>query len=42
MLLVATPTAKMACVVSVERGNCCVSVNFGLCRACAIGTGEKE
>ena len=31
-------------VVSVTRPDafCCVSVNFGLCRACAIGREEKE
>ena len=31
-------------MVSVTRPDafCCVSVNFGLCRACAIGTGERR
>ena len=24
------------------HGRCCVSVNFGLCRPCAIGTGERR
>ena len=29
-------------VCDLEKGRCCVSVNFGLCRPCAIGTGERR